>query len=333
MKLRSGTSLSVHVCCWSREREPFFLKRSALSPEEKASIPSPRGSLRNRCEMVINLNETIDHFAFLVLSTDPAGLRERIMRGFGRFLNCWLSSTRYTMNDISGGDVCGIQFKYLVQCSMSYALERELEEHIGEHSELIRNEWPVFYNCYCGGPENDLYMMIGAEFHTECYHCYARTFEDRLLESRRTFISYVSMIAETLVVEGVGIILKSTRKNCSLKEMCEMAASIGVSMRRNVLLAPHGHFLMATRRAFNDMLGLDSQHDKGWELVRSPRDPSPGGEASEESDFEGYGSDDSQATMDYSMPNSPGELGEASHVNSDFEGNDSNDDGEFPEAA
>ena len=112
-----------------------------------------------------------------------------------------------------------------------------------------------------------------------------------------------------------------------------MAASIGVSMRRNVLLAPHGHFLMATRRAFNDMLGLDSQHDKGWKLVRSPRDPSPGGEASEESDFEGYGSDDSQATMDYSMPNSPGELGEASHVNSDFEGNDSNDDGEFPEAA
>ena len=319
MKLRSGTNLSVHVCCWSSEREPFFLKRSVLTPEQKASIPSPAGSLRNRCDMVINLNEAIDHFAFLVLTTDPAGLRERIMRGFGRHLKRWESmADTYTILDISRGSVCGIQFKYLVEFSMSYALEREVEDNIGDHTELIRNEWPAFYSCHCGGPDNDLYMTIGWEFQTECYHCYASSFEDRVLESRRTFISYASMIAEALVVEGVEIAEKA-RKFLSLKERCDMAASIGVSMRNNILLAPHCHFLMATRRAFNEMLGLDSQHDKGWEYVRSPRDPAPGNagdEAGEETDFEGYGSSDSQATVEYSMPD-----------------HESNDEGEFPEAA
>ena len=39
-----------------------------------------------------------------------------------------------------------------------------------------------------------------------------------------------------------------------------------------------------------------------------------------------------QATVAYPMPNDPGELGEASHVDTDSEGHDSNDDGELSEA-
>lgn len=292
--------------------EPFFLKRSDLTPEQKASIPSPKGNLMNRCDLVINLNETIDHFAFLVLATDPAGLREWIMRGFGRFLQHLVShpdpNFRCSMDDISRGKSCGIVFKHLVQDSMSYALHREVEEHIGDHSELVRNEWWPFHSCYCGGPFNDTYMTIGDDFETECYHCYASSFQDRLLESRWSFLSYAGRIAEALVAEGVEVIQRSRRKNCTLKERCEMAASIGSSFRRNIVVSPHCHFLMATRRAFNEMLGLDSSHDKGWEYVRSPQHPPP-------PDFDGYGSNDDEATVDYSEPN------------------DSNDDDEVAEAA
>ena len=151
-------------------------------------------------------------------------------------------------------------------------------------------------------------MTIGDGFEFECYHCYASSFEDRLLESRRNFLSYAGRIAEALVAEGVEIIQRSRRKNCTLKERCEMAASIGSSFRRNIVVPPHCHFLMATRRAFNEMLGLDCSHDKGWEYVRSASNPPP-------PDFDGYGSNDDEATVDYSEPN------------------DSNDDGEFPEAA
>ena len=95
-----------------------------------------------------------------------------------------------------------------------------------------------------------------------------------------------------------------------------MAASTGTSLRRHILLTPHCHFLMATRRAFNEMLGLDSQHDKGWEIVKSPRDPAPPGESQGEETgntgeahfqlgyfpFEGHGSDDSEATVHYPVP-------------------------------
>ena len=110
---------------------------------------------------------------------------------------------------------------------MSCALHREVEEHIGDHSELVRNEWWPFHSCYCGGPLNNTYMTIGDDFETECYHCYASSFQDRLLESRWSFLSYAGRIAEALVAEGVEVIQRSRRKNCTLKERCEMAASIG----------------------------------------------------------------------------------------------------------
>ena len=335
MLLRSGTWISVHVCCLSRERDPFFLERKNLSADEKNSIPNPTGSLMNRCDVVINLNAVLDHFAFCVLNTHPVGRQDWIMRGFGRFMNWHFSRSGYTVHHISAGGSCGYSFKNVRELSMRYPIEREMGEHMGNYFNLVVNDWAMFSNCYCGGPHNNLYLEIGEDFETECYHCYASTFGGRPLEDRRTFMSYAGRLTTALVFELEERIQKKKRRICSLEDICSMASSLGSSLSRSILLAPHSHFLVASRIACNEVLGLDRLNDEGWTCVSSPHDnmpednqfEDPAGE-DEENNSEGHASDDSEDTVPYPMPMDQNIEGEdADHQGIDT---DSETDGQQP---
>ena len=100
-----------------------------------------------------------------------------------------------------------------------------------------------------------------------------------------------------------------------------MASKIGESMRGTIILTPHCGFLKAARVAWNEMHGLDSLHNEGWDLVsqHTPHVVAPpveaiedhqggngdgenGSDGEEESNFEGYGSDDSEETVHYPDP-------------------------------
>ena len=340
MKLRGGKSFSVHVCCIGEHIVPVFLQRSTLSHQEKAAIPNPAGSFVGRCQMIINLNDVLDHFAFCVLSARPEGLRERIMRGFRMWLTQHiseavqshdLSSADEALLRISSGEELQIYYQPMREAVLRYPFERSVEDHIGNHYCLVQNEWNPFTHCYCRGWRDDLYLEIGEDFQTMCYHCYARSFDGRLLQDRRTFLSYAGNITWALVREGRIRRLHLEKRDCSLEEMCAMADCIGASLKRSIIDAPHSHFLQAARVAWNELIGLDRLNDDGWNVVWSPLGQAPSEEPEEEdqransdeegeSNFEGYGSEDSEETQPYPMPEESGDEHEETQDEEEFAG-------------
>lgn len=294
MLLRSGTWVSVHVCCTGSNTIPFFRERKSLSPEEKKSIPKPAGALIGRCDHVINLSDVIDHFAFWVLKTEPDGVREWIMRGFGRWLTWHLSSWNYSLMDINSGNRCLVFHEALREGSLRCAIERLIEEHVGEgHYDLVMHNWDPFFRCYCRGMVGDEYMEIGnRDFSTTCYYCYAKKMVGRSLVDRNTFLSCAERITTALVMEGRVRIQQVEKRECTIKEMCDMASKVGESLRGSITVPPHCHFLQAARVAWNELTGLEKHDDHGWRIVRQHF----------VGDYEERQSDDSEATVTHPMP-------------------------------
>ena len=253
--------------------------------------------------MVIQLNDTLDHVAFLVEKTNPIGLRRMVTKGTVHWLRNHLATCNHSLMDMSAGKECEIQFETLKENVLKYTFERIVEDELENFFILVEDGSSILQNCTCYGTEHC--MRIGRSIEIMCCHCYrTNKFPGMYYWMRKPFMCYVRDVVLALAFEGAAQMKGRERKTCSLEKMCFMA-ECAAQVIRSCVVDRRRSFVQGAREAFNVVMDLDQDADLGWNTVTSPLD----GVAvqviedeDQESHFQGHGSDDSQVTVPYAMP-------------------------------
>ena len=303
MYLRSWKYYSTYVLCHGRDYPPFIVKREDLTASEIDMLPRPSGQLLGRCYMAINLNHALDSAAFLIDQLPNRGQRLLFTRGLVKWALGHFSYAVGSFLDVHMGMECEMEIQEMRRILMVHVVDFHLIESFEEfHLHASENHpsplIPILNYCSCPPWHGCGHYMTIGEVRFTCYFGYRiQNYPDYQSYLRVPFEKYTRDLVVVLILEAASQIKKNQRKTCSLDDLEAMARSAIEKLDQVIIRGTQG-FLFGARVAFNYIMGLDDHDPLGWNTVKEVTEPA----YDSETDFEGYPSDDSQATVPYPMP-------------------------------